>query len=615
MTAILDVQTDDQNPSVKKTDVFPPADSRWQKKATGKARGNPTKINSNPITDSRVIMEEKAREDLLWDLDTIREQIEQEFNKEPSAFKEAPKQSKQVELQTYKRRDKAQADNKRQLQEDTGPSGKGMGPKRRKVGESSQGKETETLEKGMTGEGMDLDSTGGEADDETRGKNNTPEAGSTEGEDQSTQSLTWLRDYMEKAKREREHAFDVRVACLKHAERPQVNGKKNAIAGISNSSNQYEMLKKERAEEFSEFAAFKYAEKKRARDPRTMDKDKTIPTINDNLQDLRPKARKTGKNQRRKEINNERVEVEVKSDRALLEKEAAVVLSQTEKLKKWNKEYAPEFSSIAQIARGEAPRVIEAARSARRTLRNIRPLITARYVSKAKEWQIATDVAFKIPHFVEGENVIKVLEGKVTTESPLDLFETVPIEEELNALDSQEGSATPPKNSNEVDELNSDLQMRNQKLGSLQEELQQERSKVSSMRDEMKQLINFSERSHDEATKFQNLQEKYSEQVNRLQSELSKTESDKNELQQTLKELRQKEQVDEQKAKLENAEAKCSQAEREVAKLRAETELLRSDSLILAQQLELTKAKLAKAKEDEVAAAHERKQLQSLLPK
>ncbi|GBG74500.1 hypothetical protein CBR_g18910 [Chara braunii] len=321
----------DQNPSVKKPDVFPPADSRWQKKATGKVRCNPTKINTNPITDSRVIREEKAREDLLWDLDTIREQIEQEFNKEPSAFKEALKQAEQVDLQTYKRRDKAQADNKRQLQEDAGASEKGTGPKRRKSGEST-----------------------------------------------------------------------------------------------------------------------KYAEKKRARDQGTVDKDKTIPTINDNLRDLRPEARKTGKNQRRKEINNERVEVEVKSDRALLEKEAAVFLSQTEKLKKWNKEYASEFSSIAQIARGEAPRVIEAARSARRTLRNIRPLITARYVSKAKEWQITTDVAFKIPHFIEGANVIKVLERKVTIESPLDLFEIVPIEEDQNAHDSHEGSVIPLKSSKEV---------------------------------------------------------------------------------------------------------------------------------------------------------------------
>ncbi|GBG64139.1 hypothetical protein CBR_g40838 [Chara braunii] len=210
------------------------------------------------------------------------------------------------------------------------------------------------------------------------------------------------------------------------------------------------MLKKERAEEFYEFVAFRYAEKKRVRGQGTVDKDKTIPTTNDNFQDLRPKATKTGKNQRRKETNNEQVEVEEQSERVLLKKEAAVVLSQTEKLRKWNKEYASEFTSIAQIARGEVPRVIEAARSARRTLRNIRPLITTRYVRKAKEWQIAKDVAFKIPHFVEGENGIKLLKGKVTTEAPLGLFETVTIEEEQTVLDTQEESENPLKNSNET---------------------------------------------------------------------------------------------------------------------------------------------------------------------
>ncbi|GBG77552.1 hypothetical protein CBR_g23998 [Chara braunii] len=440
----------DQNPSVKKPDVFPPADSRWQKKATGKVRGNPTKINTNPITDSRVIREEKAREDLLWDLDTIREQIEHEINKEPFAFREALKQAEQVDLQTYKRRDKVQVDNKRQLHEDDRSLEKGIGPKRRKAGESTEGKGTETSETGVEGEGMEMDMTGGEGDDEAGGRNNTPDAGSAEEEDRSTQSLTWLRDSVEKAKREREHAFDVRVACLKHAERSQVNGKKNAFAGINNSSSQYEMLKKERAEEFSEFAAFRYAEKKRARDQGTVDKDKTIPTTNDNFQDLRPKARKTGKNQRRKETNNEQVEAQEKSERVLLEKEEAVVLSQMEKLRKWNKEYASEFTSIAQIARGEVPRVIEAARSARRTLRNIQPLITARYVRKAKEWQITTDVAFKIPHFVEGENVIKLLKGKVTTETPLGLFETVTIEEEQTVLDTQKESDNPLKSSNEA---------------------------------------------------------------------------------------------------------------------------------------------------------------------
>ncbi|GBG65502.1 hypothetical protein CBR_g51096 [Chara braunii] len=138
------------------------------------------------------------------------------------------------------------------------------------------------------------------------------------------------------------------------------------------------------------------------------------------------------------ETNIDQTEAEEKSERNLLEREAAVVLSQTEKLKKWNKEYAPGFTTISQIAGGRAPMVSESAKEARRTLRNIRPLIAARYVSNAKEWQITTNVAFKIPHFVEGENVVKVLKEQVTLDSPLGLFETVALESDLTDSSSQD---------------------------------------------------------------------------------------------------------------------------------------------------------------------------------
>ncbi|GBG71189.1 hypothetical protein CBR_g8492 [Chara braunii] len=390
-----------------------------------------------PITDSRVIREEKAREDLLWDLDTIREQIEQEYNKEPSLFREA---LKQAELQTYKRRDKFHAGNKHQLQEGDISSGKESGQKRRRVDDPSKAKRTNTTGAGSEGEGMEFDLTGDQADDEADGKIAKPDVVSTDDEDRAKRSLTWLRHYVEKAKREREHAFDVRVACLKHAKRSQVNGKKDATAGNNSSSNQFAVLQKAKAEEFSEYAAFRYAEKKRAREQGTEGKDKTIPTTKDNFQGLRPKARKTGKNQKRRDTNNDQTEVEEKSERDILEKKVAVVLSQTEKLRKWNKEYAPEFTTITQIANGKTPMVVESAKAARITLRNIRLLVAARYEPNAREWQIATDIAFQIPHFVEGENVVKTLKNQVTLESPLGLFVTVAMETDLVETSTQEGS-------------------------------------------------------------------------------------------------------------------------------------------------------------------------------
>ncbi|GBG76395.1 hypothetical protein CBR_g22142 [Chara braunii] len=135
------------------------------------------------------------------------------------------------------------------------------------------------------------------------------------------------------------------------------------------------------------------------------------------------------KNQKRKDLDKGQMETEEGSERIILEKEAAVVLSQTEKLRKWNKEYTSEFTTITQIAAGKAPMVTESATTARRTLRNIRPLIVARHVAKTQKWQITTDVSFKIPHFVEGVNVVKVLGTQVTTETPLAIFEIVALDD------------------------------------------------------------------------------------------------------------------------------------------------------------------------------------------
>ncbi|GBG92334.1 hypothetical protein CBR_g55214 [Chara braunii] len=100
---------------------------------------------------------------------------------------------------------------------------------------------------------------------------------------------------------------------------------------------------------------------------------------------------------------------------------------------------------IAQIAKGKAPMVVEAANAARRTLRNIRPLIAARYDPKVKEWLVATDVAFQIPYFVEGENIVKALRNHVTFDVPLGLFETVALESDMEDTESQECSESNPK--------------------------------------------------------------------------------------------------------------------------------------------------------------------------
>ncbi|GBG79443.1 hypothetical protein CBR_g29590 [Chara braunii] len=273
----------------------------------------------------------------------------------------------------------------------------------------------------------------------SEGSQGTAGDGSSEPQSESQRSLHWLREYIEKAKREREHAFDIRAACLKHIERPQKNGKSGTIAGIERSKNQYDALKKEKAEEFSEYTAFRYAEKKRAREQGVADKDKTVLNNEDHFQDLRPKKWKTGKNQKKKEPNSYQTEAEEESARSLLEKEVAVVVAQTEKLIKRNAEYTPEFTTIQHIANGEAPHVVASAKSARLTLMDTHPLIAARYVHKEGEWQIATDVSFTIPRIEEGQNVANILQEKVTEGYPLGMYETVALDDGQEDSSSQAG--------------------------------------------------------------------------------------------------------------------------------------------------------------------------------
>ncbi|GBG84429.1 hypothetical protein CBR_g38714 [Chara braunii] len=182
------------------------------------------------------------------------------------------------------------------------------------------------------------------------------------------------------------------------------------------------MLKK--AEEFSEYTAFRYAEKKRAREQGLPDKDKTVLNTNESFQDRRPKKWKTTKIQKKKEPNAYQAEVEVESTRSQLEKEVAVVVAQTEKLRKLNAAYTPEFTTIQHIAEGKAPHVVASAKSARLTLMGTRPLIAAQYMEKENEWQIATDVSFTIPRIDEGQNVTNILKEKVFERFPLAVFET-----------------------------------------------------------------------------------------------------------------------------------------------------------------------------------------------
>ncbi|GBG81767.1 hypothetical protein CBR_g33945 [Chara braunii] len=264
----------------------------------------------------------------------------------------------------------------------------------------------------------------------------------SESESESQRSLQWLRNYVEKAKKGREHAFDIRAACLKHVERSQKNGnnnKKGSVAGIQKSANQYEMLRKE--EEFSEYTAFRYAEKKRAREHGLTDKDKTVPNTIDSFQDLRPKKWKTTKNKTKKEPHSDpkaqETESEEESARVVLEKEVAVVVAQIEKLIKLNAEYTPEFTSLQHIANGKAPHVVESAKSARLTLVGTRPLIAARYIEKEAEWQVATDVSFTIPRVEEGQNVAKILQEEVTETFPLDLYETLDTDSQSEVSSSQ----------------------------------------------------------------------------------------------------------------------------------------------------------------------------------
>ncbi|GBG74446.1 hypothetical protein CBR_g18858 [Chara braunii] len=213
-------------------------------------------------------------------------------------------------------------------------------------------------------------------------------------------------------------------------------------------SNQFDVLKKVKAEELSEYTAFKYAKKKRAREQGVKDRDRTAPESKDDFQDLRPKKWRSGQNQKKKNPNMSQTDSEEESARTQLEKEAAVVIAQTEKLNKLNEEYSAEFTTITHIARDQAPLVVETAKSSRLTLMNIRPLIAARYVEKLEEWQSATNVSFQIPCFEEGQNVATTLREKISTEYPLgvcDSMPSIPDQEDALPQPEHEGSTSQHK--------------------------------------------------------------------------------------------------------------------------------------------------------------------------
>ncbi|GBG90592.1 hypothetical protein CBR_g50936 [Chara braunii] len=418
----------DQDPEVKKPNVFPPADSRWQKRATGKISGNPSKITTDPLIDSRVIKEEKDKEDLLWDLEAVKEQAILHFNKDSTEFRSMLLKMEQTSTHN---RTGAQTDNKRTMEKGKTQGIQEGGPKRRKTVDAQE--EVVTLPTDKEGEEGRTNSGG-------TGSEKTSESGKGEGDNKVSESegdshrfLQWLRDYVEKVKREWEQAFDIRAACLKHAERSQRNGKKG-MGEVGKSTNQFDVLRKVKAEELSEYTAFRYAEKKRAREQGVKDRDITAPESKDDFQDLRPKKWKSGQNQKKKNSNMTQPDFEEESARTQLEKEAVMVIAQTTKLNKLNEEYSTKFTTIAHIARDQAPLVVETAKSSRLTLMNICPSIAARYVEKIEEWQIATDVSFQIPCFEEGQNVATTLREKISTEYPLGVYDTMPSNPQIRRM-------------------------------------------------------------------------------------------------------------------------------------------------------------------------------------
>ncbi|GBG81515.1 hypothetical protein CBR_g32504 [Chara braunii] len=333
----------DQEPEVKKPNVFPPADNRWQKRATGKVAGNPSKITTDPLIDSRVIKEEKDREDLLWDLEAVKEQAILHFNKDSTDFRSMLLKMEQTSTQN---RIGAQTDNKRTMENGKTQGIQEGGLKRRKAVDAQE--EVVSLPADKEGEDGRTDSGG-------TGSEKTSESGKGEGDNKvsdsegdSHRSLQWLRDYVEKVKREREQAFDIRAACHKYAERSQRNGKKG-MGEVGKLSNQFDVLRTVKAEELSEYTAFRYAEKKRAREQGVKDRDRTAPKSKDDFQDLRPKKWKSGQNQKKKNPNMTQSDFEEESARTRLEKEAAVVIAQTEEVNKLNDEYSAEFTTITHI--------------------------------------------------------------------------------------------------------------------------------------------------------------------------------------------------------------------------------------------------------------------------
>ncbi|GBG80915.1 hypothetical protein CBR_g31471 [Chara braunii] len=120
----------------------------------------------------------------------------------------------------------AQAENKRTMENGNIQVIQEGGPKRRKTVDAEGKEEVVSLPANKKGEEMRTDSKG-------TGSEKTREVSKGEGDNTTTdseedlhKSLHWLRDYVEKVKREREHAFDIRATCLKHEERSQRSVKK-----------------------------------------------------------------------------------------------------------------------------------------------------------------------------------------------------------------------------------------------------------------------------------------------------------------------------------------------------------------------------------------------------
>ncbi|GBG81769.1 hypothetical protein CBR_g33947 [Chara braunii] len=187
----------DKEPMVKKPNIFPPTDSRWQKKGMGKVPPNPIKFKTDPLIDPQVIREEKDREDLLWDLDAVREQVMQEFDKEASSIRSRLKGLEQASLQS---RVKTQAENKRTLNKEEGQKIMEGGLKKRKT--INAGGKEEIVTKPVEVWQGDTANVPGKAGSETSADVSGVEEDSSAGESEkeSQRSLQWLKEYVEKVK-------------------------------------------------------------------------------------------------------------------------------------------------------------------------------------------------------------------------------------------------------------------------------------------------------------------------------------------------------------------------------------------------------------------------------